>query len=57
MPQKLQLEIITLCGSVRKDSYNAALLRTLPNVASGDMVFKPGPNVADVPIYDADLER
>ena len=57
MPQKLQLEIVTLCGSVRKDSYNAALLRALPTIASGDMVFKPGPNVADVPIYDADLER
>ena len=57
MTQKLKLEIVTLCGSVRKDSYNAALLRTLPSISSGDIVFKEGPSVADVPIYDGDLER
>ena len=57
MTPKLKLDIVTLCGSVRKDSYNAALLRALPNISSGDLVFKPGPNVADIPIYDGDLER
>jgi chromate reductase, NAD(P)H dehydrogenase (quinone) len=57
MTPKLKLQIVTLCGSVRKDSYNAALVRALSDISSGDMVFKQGPNVADIPIYDADLER
>jgi chromate reductase, NAD(P)H dehydrogenase (quinone) len=57
MTEKLKLEIVTLCGSVRQDSFNAALLRALPNIAAGDIVFKEGPSVADIPIYDGDLER
>lgn len=53
---KPKLDIITLCGSVRKDSFNAALVRALPNIAPGDLVFRDGPSVADIPIYDGDLE-
>lgn len=57
MIRKTKIELVTLCGSVRKDSYNAALLRALPDIASGDIVFQEGISVADVPIYDGDLER
>jgi chromate reductase len=57
MTDKLILNIVTLCGSARKDSYNAALLRALPSLCSGVMDFKEGPSVADIPIYDGDLER
>lgn len=57
MADKLILNIVTLCGSARKDSFNAALIRALPNLSSGVMDFKPGPSVADIPIYDGDLER
>jgi chromate reductase, NAD(P)H dehydrogenase (quinone) len=56
MMDKPKLQIVTLCGSVRKESYNAALVRALPTIASGDLVFKQGPSVADIPIYDGDLE-
>jgi chromate reductase, NAD(P)H dehydrogenase (quinone) len=56
MSIKPKLEIVTLCGSMRKDSFNAALVRQLPDIAPGDMVFKEGPAVADIPIYDGDLE-
>jgi chromate reductase len=56
MNLKTKLEICTLCGSMRKDSFNAALVRQLPEIAPGDMVFKEGPQVADIPIYDGDLE-
>lgn len=57
MKEKDKLTVITLCGSVRKDSYNAALVRTLSTLASGEFAFRDGPSVADVPIYDNDLER
>jgi|SRR5271155_4736441 chromate reductase, NAD(P)H dehydrogenase (quinone) len=56
MSIKPKLEIVTLCGSMRKESFNAALVRQLPDIAPGDMVFKEGPAVADIPIYDGDLE-
>jgi chromate reductase len=46
-----------LCGSVRKDSFNAALLRAVPGISAGDFIFTEGPSVADIPIYDGDLER
>jgi hypothetical protein len=57
MTADFSLNILTLCGSVRKESYNAALLRALPSLSSGDLIFKEGPSVADIPIYDGDLER
>jgi chromate reductase len=57
MKKKTEFKILTLCGSVRAESYNAALLRALPGITSGELVFQAGPSVADVPIYDADLQR
>lgn len=57
MTTKVKLDILTLCGSMRKDSYNAALVRALPQIAPGDLTFKEGPAVADIPIYDGDLEN
>jgi chromate reductase len=57
MTADFSLNILTLCGSVRKESYNAALLRALPSLSAGDLIFKEGPSVADIPVYDGDLER
>lgn len=57
MVAKLKLDVVTLCGSVRKEFFNAALIRALPDIAPGDLVFREGPSVADIPIYDGDLER
>lgn len=57
MRKETQLTLLTICGSVREDSYNAALVRALPTIATGEIIFREGANVADVPIYDMDLER
>lgn len=57
MKEEQIIELITLCGSIRKDSYNAALIRALPSLAPGDMNFTEGASVADIPIYDGDQER
>ncbi len=51
------ITLVTLCGSIRKDSFNAALVRSLPHLAPGDIEFVEGASVADIPIYDGDLER
>lgn len=57
MSQDGQLEVLTLCGSVRERSYNAALLRALPSCAPGGMVFIEAPLIVNIPHYDADLQQ
>jgi chromate reductase len=50
------LHIVTLLGSVRKGSLNAAVVRALPELAPAGMTFTALPSVGDYPIYDADLQ-
>jgi chromate reductase len=57
MRQDGQLEILTLCGSVRERSYNAALIRALPMLAPGGVVFVEAPLIVNIPHYDADLQQ
>ena len=57
MRQDGQLEILTLCGSIRERSYNAALIRALPALSPGGMVFVEAPLIVNIPHYDADLQQ
>ena len=50
------LNIVTICGSLRKGSYNAALIRALPALAPAGMAFKPSASIADIPHYDFDVQ-
>ncbi len=50
------LNVITLCGSLRKGSYNAALARMLPGLAPPGMKITPSPPWDKIPIYNADVE-
>jgi chromate reductase len=50
------LNILTICGSLRKNSFNAALARALPALAPAGMSIKPAPAWADIPIYNADIQ-
>jgi chromate reductase len=52
-----QLEIVTLCGSVREKSYNAALMRALPLLAPGGITFIESPLIVNMPHYDADQQN
>ncbi|MFG1371758.1 NAD(P)H-dependent oxidoreductase [Xanthobacter oligotrophicus] len=47
---------VVLVGSVRKGSLNAALARALPDVAPDGVKIDLLPSVADMPIYDGDIE-
>jgi chromate reductase len=51
------LNAITICGSLRKGSYNAALARTLPALAPAGLVIKAGPPIDAIPIYNADVQN
>ena len=57
MRQDGQIEILTLCGSIRERSYNAALIRALPALSPGGMVFVEAPLIVNIPHYDADLQQ
>src|SRR5271169_228647 len=51
------INLLTLCGSIRTGSYNAALLRALPQLAPGGMAFAPAPLIVNIPHYDADMQQ
>lgn len=50
------LNIVTICGSLRKGSYNAALIRALPALAPAGMAFTASAPIADIPHYDFDAQ-
>jgi len=50
------LNVITICGSLRKGSYNASLARTLPSLAPEGMTITPAPAWDKMPIYNHDIQ-
>ena len=48
------LDVIVICGSLRKASFNAALGRALPALAPPAMAIKPAPAWGKMPVYNAD---
>ncbi|HVY57465.1 MAG TPA: NADPH-dependent FMN reductase [Xanthobacteraceae bacterium] len=52
-----RLNVIVICGSLRKGSYNAALARTLPRLAPPGMSITPAPSFASFPIYNFDIQN
>jgi chromate reductase len=51
------LNVLTVCGSLRKASYNAALARALPSLAPAGMAIKPAPAWDKFPVYNADIQN
>lgn len=51
------LNVVSICGSLRKGSYNAALARLLPSLAPADMKIVSAPSFANFPLYNADLQN
>jgi chromate reductase, NAD(P)H dehydrogenase (quinone) len=50
------LNILSICGSLRKASFNAALQRALPSLAPASMKISPAPALSEIPIYNADIQ-
>ena len=50
------INVITICGSLRKGSYNAALASQLPGFAPPGMSIKPAPAWDKMPIYNHDIQ-
>jgi len=50
------VNVIVLCGSLRKGSYNAGLARMAPKLAPPGMSIAPSPPIADFPLYNFDVQ-
>ena len=51
------LNVLSICGSLRKGSYNAIVQRALPSLAPEGMTIKPAPSFAEFPLYNADVQN
>jgi chromate reductase len=51
------LDVLVICGSLRKGSYNAALARMLPALAPAGMALRDAPSFANFPIYNFDIQN
>jgi chromate reductase len=49
-----QLDVLVICGSLRKGSYNAALARSLPALAPSGMTLRAAPSFAGLAVYNYD---
>src|ERR1700716_2083841 len=51
------LKVLTICGSLRKGSYNAALARMAPKLAPAGLSFQDAPPFDGMPIYNFDIQE
>ena len=49
------LKVISICGSLRKGSYNASLARLLPTLSPPDMTIVAAPSYESFPHFNQDL--
>jgi chromate reductase len=52
-----KLNVLSVCGSLRKGSYNAMVQRALPSLAPQDMSIKPAPSFTEFPLYNFDIQN
>jgi chromate reductase len=48
-------KVISICGSLRKGSFNRMLANVLPSLAPAGMTITPGPSF-EAPLYNADIQ-
>ena len=56
MPDPNNLNVLSICGSLRKGSFNAMVARTLPSLAPAGMKITPSPSIV-MPLYNADVQN
>jgi chromate reductase len=52
-----KLNVLVICGSLRKGSYNAALTRALPALVPPEMNLITAPAFDTLPLYNADIQE
>ena len=51
------LHVITICGSLRKGSYNRIVMNALPALAPAGMAISEAPPISQFPLYNADIQN
>jgi chromate reductase, NAD(P)H dehydrogenase (quinone) len=51
------LNVISICGSLRKGSYNRMVMNALPGLAPEGMQVKEAPSFTEFPLYNADIQN
>ena len=51
------LNVLSICGSLRKGSFNAIVMRALPALAPEGMIVAPAPPYDKFPIYNFDIQH
>ena len=51
-----KLNVLVICGSLRKGSYNASLARALTELAPAEFTLTAAPSFANFPIYNYDVQ-
>lgn len=52
----MTINVLMICGSLRKGSFNRALMNSLPELAPSGMNLAEAPSFRGFPHYDADLQ-
>ena len=50
-------QILSICGSLRKGSYNRMAMNCLPRFAPAGVAIKEAPSFAEFPLYNADIQN
>jgi chromate reductase, NAD(P)H dehydrogenase (quinone) len=56
MTETRPLRVMSICGSLRKASFNAAIQRALPELAPAGMTIEALPGIGEMPLYSADIQ-
>jgi len=51
------INVVSICGSLRKASYNRMVMNALPALAPAGMSIKEAPPFVDFPLYNADRQE
>jgi len=51
------LNVITICGSLRKGSYNRMVMNLLPSWAPASLKISEAPPFSEFPLYNADIQN
>jgi chromate reductase len=52
-----KLNVISICGSLRKGSFNRMVMNALPALAPDNMTITEAPSFAEFPLYNADVQN
>src|SRR5215471_17514709 len=52
-----QLNVVSICGSLRKGSFNRMVMNALPALSPAGMTIKEAPSFAEFPLYNADIQH